>query len=165
MQKELESSRAHAAEVEERCRCLEETLTTLKEKEESKDRKEEKEEDVSKLQTNAPLQSPVAKPRVPRQDSKPVENEGEEGEGGEKLPPKPTPRPRPRKKVQIEPSESEKGKAEEDGGDSKVEGKAALKGMLEDSGEWVVVEEEKDGEDGEEVTPNFDGKGGMWESE
>ena len=138
----------------------------MKEKEESKERKEEKEEDVTKLQTAAQLRSPVAKPRALRQDSKPVEDDGEEGEGGDKLPPKPTPKPRPRKKVSIELSGTEEGKSEEAGGNSKVDkdGEGRLNGTLDDSGEWVVVEgEEKDGEEESEVAPNFDGKCGMWE--
>lgn len=112
---------------------------------------------------DAQSKSPVAKPRVPCQDSKPTEDEEEEeGEGGEKLPPKPTPRPRPRKRVQVQPSGTE-GKTEENGGGSKPDqdrgGEGNLKASLEDSEDWVVVEgEERDGEEEQEVAPNFDGK-------
>lgn len=145
--------------MEERCHYLEETLATLKE-EESK-QNERMDEDVTQL-PDAQSKSPVAKPRVPRQDSKPTEDEEEEGEGGEKLPPKPTPKPRPRKKVQDQPSGTE-GKTEEDGGGSKPdqdrEGEGNRKTSLEDSQDWVVVEgEERNEEEEQEVALSFDGK-------
>ena len=158
MQKELESSRTRATEVEERCRQLEETVATLKE---AQQEKEAMNEDEDQMQSTKP-RSPVVKPRIARQDSKPLDGEEEESETGEKLPPKPTPKPRPRKKMQVEPSGTEEGKSEEDGIGSRVdqdrEGEENVKAAVEDSEEGVVVEgEEKDGEEEKEV-PNFDGE-------